>query len=90
MLTFVLFDSCVFQGLGLGLAGFSTINLRLLYLKLIVSAIYSLSRWKNEETLDSLTEYNIIYTHFLYIFFNVFLLFTGADKLKKIKMVDST
>ena len=42
MLAFVLFDSCVFQGLGLGLAGFSTINLRLLYLKLIVSAIYSL------------------------------------------------
>ena len=30
--------------LGLGLDGFSTINLKLLYLELIVSAIYSLSR----------------------------------------------
>ena len=62
----------VFRGLGLGLVGFSTINLRLFYLQFIVSAIYSLSRLKNEETLESLTEYSTIkpiFHIFSYVFF---------------------
>ena len=73
----------VFQGLGLGLVGFSMIILRLHYLKLIVTAIYTLSGKKNEGTLESLIEYSIIYTHFSYFF--VYLFFTGADKLKKLR-----
>ena len=50
----------VFQRLGLGLVGFSMIILRLHYLKLIVTAIYTLSGKKNEGTLESLIEYSII------------------------------
>ena len=70
----------VFQRLGLGLVGFSMIILRLHYLKLIVTAIYTLSGKKNERTLESLIEYSIIYTHFSYFFVCRFF-FTGADKL---------
>ena len=43
--------------LRLGFVRFLTINLRLLYLKLIVSAKYSLSRLKNEGTLESVDAY---------------------------------
>ena len=73
----------VFQRLGLWLVGFSMIILRLHYLKLIVTAIYTLSGKKNEGTLESLIEYSIIYNHFSYFF--VCLFFTGADKLKKLR-----
>ena len=65
--------SLVFQGLGLGLVGFSTINLRLLYPKLTVSSF--------EETLESLTEYNIIYTRFSCFFVYLFFL-QGLINLK--------
>ena len=71
--------------LGSGLVGFSTINLKLLCLKLIVSAIYSLSGKKNERTLESITEYKIIYTHFSYFLLFPFFLFTEAVKLKKLR-----
>ena len=39
---------------------------------------------KNEKTLESLTEYDIIYTHFSY-FIVCLNFFTGADKLKKLQ-----
>ena len=71
----------VFQRLGLGLVGFSMIILRLHYLKLIVTAIYTLSGKKNEGTLESLTEYSIIKTHFSYFFVCLFCL-QGLINLK--------
>ena len=46
----------VFQGLGLGLVCFSMIIVRFHYLKLIVTAKYTLSGEKNEGTLESLIE----------------------------------
>ena len=72
----------VFQGLGLGLVGFSMIILRLHYLKLIVTAIYTLSGKKNEGTLESLTEYSIIKTHFSYFFVCLFFFLQGLINLK--------
>ena len=71
----------VFQRLGLWLVGFSMIILRLHYLKLIVTAIYTLSGKKNEGTLESLIEYSIIYTHFSYFFLCLFFL-QGLINLK--------
>ena len=71
----------VFQRLGLGLVGFSMIIPRLHYLKLIVTAIYTLSGKKNEGTLESLIEYSIIYTHFSYFFLCLFFL-QGLINLK--------
>ena len=62
----------VFQRLGLGLVGFSMIIPRLHYLKLIVTAIYTLSGKKNEGTLESLIEYSIIipiFHIFSYVYF---------------------
>ena len=57
------------------------IILRLHYLKLIVTAIYTLSGKKNEGTLESLIEYSIIYTHFSYFFVCLFFL-QGLINLK--------
>ena len=74
----------VFQGLGLGLVAFSTINLRLLYLKLIVTAIYSLSKKKKRKNprQPNRVQYNL---YPFFIFFHVLLFFTGAAKLKKLR-----
>ena len=75
MLSFVLIDR--YEYFGFSLPGFrvglSTINSKLLYLKLIVSAMYSLSMLKKKRIIESLTNYSIIYTHFSY--FLLFLIF---------------
>ena len=88
MLTFVLIDRCEYFG-----PSFSRVRVRVSWFfdnqsKTSPSRINCISNilsfWvKNEETLESLTEYSIIYTQFSY-FFDVFF-FEGADKLKKLR-----
>ena len=65
MLTFVLIDRYEYFGFSLSRirVGFSTISLKLLYLKLIVSAMLRL-RLRKKRIFESLTKYNIIYNHF--------------------------